>query len=125
MRHQCFVWCLASSMTVFIRLDMLVEFAGVLWGNLLQDQICDFLHACQVLFNLTSEAKIYPFLCNASIATNADQKGTSPNVESHCDKPSPSLLSFPKMTVSLQTFAISKRLEQETSAWSQIKDLFK
>ena len=54
-----------------------------------------------------------------------DEKGTSSNAKSNHDKPCLSFLSFSKMTVSLQTFAISKRLELETSAWSQIKDLFK
>ena len=54
-----------------------------------------------------------------------DEKGISSNAKSNHDKPSRSFLSFWKMTVSLQTFAISKRLELETSTWSQIKDLLK
>ena len=42
-------------MTTSMHLSMFVEFVGVFWGDLLEVLMCDFLHACQVLFNLTSD----------------------------------------------------------------------
>ena len=69
MRHRYFVWCPASAMTASICLGMLLEFFRVLWGNLLHDLMFNSFHACQVWFDLTREAQIYPSLCNASVAS--------------------------------------------------------
>ena len=122
-------------MSASIHLGMLVEFSRVLWGNPLHDLMCDFFS--QVLSNLIPEAQIYPFLHNATIASFSLKKTSFPLqfiTESRRKKREMEMkkepvlkliitmtnhvvhLSFSKMTVSLQTFAISKRLELETSA---------
>ena len=137
MKHQCSVWCPASAMSASIRLVMLVEFSRVLQGNPLHNLMCDFFHACQVMSNFTPEAQIYPSFHNATIASfSLNKTSFSPQfiTESRRKKREMEMkkepvlkliitmtnhvvhLSFLKMTVSLQTFAISKRLELETSA---------